>query len=399
MKKAIVICLLILSVNFWGYVGISDKFHLATNFLSAGVLGLFFFITMRKKDLRFRGPILLVMFGIALNILSSSINYDQNPFHTLMMFGSFFFLLSYFLLHELRPDLIFLENIILIFAIIFSVFYIIQVIAYPTPVFSKIMLEDRNTVRVRIKGNGFLVLGYFLMLSKYLIHRNLIHITLAAGFFIVLLMGGFRTLAIACLLLSLLTFIKLSGASLKNYLFLIPAILLFFGVFQLEGPSKILEGMMETSEGQLEKSDENIRLVALNYFYNEFPSNPSIFILGSGYPNSDKSQYARAFMVLQQQGIFWVDIGLLGFYIVIGLFATLGLIWFSLKAIFIKLPKKYLYLKVYFAYLLLVSFTTMEIFRDGIFGVEALVLYMIDVAKDEQESLKASFYRWRMLSN
>jgi hypothetical protein len=81
--------------------------------------------------------------------------------------------------------------------------------------------------------------------------------------------------------------------------------------------------------------------------------------------------------------IVWVDIGLLGFYIVVGCIAVLGILWYTIKSIFTRLPKDSIYLNCYFLYLLIVSFTNEEIYRDGIFTVQAIGLYLIDLASKE----------------
>lgn len=387
MKKAVFLIFVLFSINFWGFTSLPGKFHLATNILSFGLLSLITLISLKKKPMRFKGAILLFVLGIFVNILSAYLNHDQKPIHTFFVFGSYFFILLYFLLHEFRLSAGFLESVIISLAIVFSVFYIIQVIAYPTPIFSESMLENRGTIRIRIKGNGFLILGYFLLLNRFLLYKNTIHILLAGAFFIVLLMGGFRTLTLATLVLSVYMFFKTAKLSPKNYLLVLPLVLLFAGMLQFKGVSNIVDGMIHSSERQIEEGDDNIRLVTLSYFYNDFPTNKSVFLMGSGLPNDDKSDYARAMLYLNSQGIFWVDIGLLGFYIVVGLLTLLGLLWFTLKAIFLKVPVQRLYLKIYFLYLLLVSFTTMEIFRDGIFGVEALGLYLLDLSANEQRSI------------
>jgi asparagine N-glycosylation enzyme membrane subunit Stt3 len=84
-------------------------------------------------------------------------------------------------------------------------------------------------------------------------------------------------------------------------------------------------------------------------------------------------------------GFFWEDLGLIGFYIVIGAITLLGLLWYTIKAIYIKVPPDNLYISIYFIYLLIVSLTTMEIYRPGIFVVEAIGLYLIDVGVIEDK--------------
>lgn len=88
--------------------------------------------------------------------------------------------------------------------------------------------------------------------------------------------------------------------------------------------------------------------------------------------------------------IVWVDIGLLGFFVVVGGIALFGLLWYTFKAVFMRLPRDMLYLNFYFLYLFIVSFTNEEIFDDGIFTVQAVALYLIDLgANERKESKKA----------
>jgi len=247
------------------------------------------------------------------------------------------------------------------------------------------MLEDRGTIRLRIEGNGFLLLAYFLLLNRFLLNRRLINLLLPLAFFVILLMGGFRTLTLVVLFLSVLLYIKLVRFSFTDFAILTLLVLLFIGLFQFQGTSNILEGMITSSKSDLKQGSEYIRLVELNYFFNEFPENNSIYILGSGMPGGIGSYSRYMDYIAQQYGYFWVDLGILGFYIIIGIIALLGLLWYTIKAIFIKLKQNNLYLNFYFAYLLIVSFTTMEIYRQGIFAVEAIVLYLIDVAVSEDK--------------
>jgi hypothetical protein len=65
--------------------------------------------------------------------------------------------------------------------------------------------------------------------------------------------------------------------------------------------------------------------------------------------------------------------------------ACLGLVWYSVKALLSRVPKDMMYLNFYFLYLLMVSFTTMEIYRGGVFAVEAIVLYLIDINRIEKK--------------
>ena len=255
------------------------------------------------------------------------------------------------------------------------------------------MLKERGTIRLRIEGNGFLVLAYFLLLNRYFLNRRLINLLLAFGFFIILLIGGFRTLTFAAFLLSGLMFIKLVKYSIINYAAVLILLALFVvGLFQFRGTSRIINEMVFSSTKQKAEGSDYIRFLEFDYYFNKYPQNKSYFIMGGGLPGS-KGSYARSMDIVQGgYGFYWADLGLIGFYIIIGPIALLGLLWYTIKAIFIKVPPYTIYISIYFIYLLLGSFTTMEIYRPGIFAVEAIVLYLIDVAVIEDKFSENEFF-------
>lgn len=386
MKKTIFIVLLLFSIHFWGIKYVPQKFN-AENLISWLVMGICFFKVIHKKELHFRNAIILFLIGIFVNILSAYINQGQSPYDTFLSFGYYYFILFYFVLHDLQLSRKYLENIIIIFAILYSLVYIIQVLVYPLPLVSGGMDESRGTIRLRIAGNGFLVLAYFLMLNRFLLKRNLIYILTALAFFIILLMGGFRTLTLGALLLSGFMFIKLVKFNIKNYALLVFVVLLFMGLLQFKGISNIYNGMVGSTDELIKQGDKYIRVVQLDFFFNKFPKNISVYFLGSGLPGGKSAYYLSMLSYSVNLGIYWVDLGLIGFYIIIGPLALAGLLWYTIKAILFKIPKDKLYLNFYFAYLLIVSITTMEIFREGIFAVHAIGLYLIDEGVGESSIL------------
>ena len=122
------------------------------------------------------------------------------------------------------------------------------------------------------------------------------------------------------------------------------------------------------------------------YFTSEYPANFSYYIVGGGFPGARGAYAYRLGYMIQEYGFYWVDLGLLGFWLVVGLVSSLGMIWYTIKGIFLKLKPDALYLNVYLAYLLVVTNITLDqMYRFGIFGVVAIVLYLIDIARDEKE--------------
>jgi hypothetical protein len=380
VKKIIIILLILCSIHFWGLIYIPIDFYNITNTISLLILGISFLKIMRKKGLRFKNAIILFFVGLVLNIISAYVNQGQHPWQTFLGFGSFYFILFYFFLHTIQISRKFIESIILIFAILYSVLYIIQVSVYPNLIFRDIPLEDRGTLRLLIEGNGFLMLAYFLMLNRYLLNFRFINILFALFFFVILFMGGFRTLTFGALFISIMMFYRLTRLSAQSISLMVFLILLFVGIFQLKLTSDILGYMVNSTEEHLEQGNSYIRILEFDYFLNKYPENGSIYVFGGGLPVGNGSYSRTMEFTKQQYGYFWDDLGIIGFYIVIGVVALLGLLWYAIKAIFIKIPPGRFYLNFYFLYLLIVSFTTMEIYRTGIFAVEAIVLYLIDEA-------------------
>jgi hypothetical protein len=373
----IIVCLF--SIHFWKIIYIPQKYN-AQDLLTWLVCLFCFMIVAKREELRFRNAIILFFLGIFSNIISAYVNQGQGPYETFLSFNYYYFILVYFFLHYFKFTREYIEKVIIVFALIYSILYIIQVEVYPYQFMNVDMNPSRGTIRLRIEGNGFLMLAYFLMLNRYFLNRKLKDVLLALGFFIILLMGGFRTLTFMALILSALMFLKVVPFNIRNYALLVFIGLLFFGLFQFKGTGEILNGMVGATEELTQQGEKYIRVTELKYFLQEYPQNILYYIFGGGLPGSSSVYAYQMGSVAYDEGLFWVDLGLIGFYIIVGAVALCGLLWYTIKAILIKLPTDRIYLNFYFLYLLVVSFTTMEIFREGIFVVEAIGLYMIDIS-------------------
>jgi hypothetical protein len=382
LKKTIFIVLLLFSIHFWHLQLIPQKYN-AQNLITWLVCGYCFFMVLRNSKLKFKNAIILFLLGLMINIIPAHINQGTSPYNSLLSFAYFYFILIYFMLHYFKLSLKFLEKIIIIFALLYSIIYIIQTIVYPYPIVSMDADVLRGTIRIRTIGNGFVMLSYFLFLNRYLLNRKLINILVAFLFFIVLLMAGYRTLVAVALLVTLLMYIRLFRFRLKDFAVLFVLILIFIVLFQLPGPSRILEEFIANTESNIKEGNRYVRLIELEYYFKIYPKNISYFLIGGGLPGGG---YLPGYIYgyITDYAILWVDLGLLGFYIVYGVIAVSGLLWYTIKAILIKLPQDKIYLNNYFLYLLLASFTTYEIWRPGIFTVQAIGLYLIDIVIEEQ---------------
>jgi len=386
VQKAVLIIVVLFSIHFWELKYIPQMINIE-NVLTWLLCGFSLIMVFQKDNLRFKYPILIFIAGIVLNSVAAYFNLGQSPITTFLSFEFYWFILIYFLLHFFRIDRKFLENVVIGFGLMYSFLYIYQYRIYPDLIFR----DDPNTAewswQFEILGHGFLMLAYFLVLNRYLLGHRLIYIFMVLGFLYVLFRSDFRTLIAGAAVVTVFMVFR-TIRKLTDFVTIAFVGLILVGFTQYKGVSKVINRMVNQTQENLNEGNKYIRFVELEYLYKIFPKNISYFIIGSGKPSGAnlwrQNEGSTVSGKNMNYNIVWVDIGILGFYIIIGGIATLGMLWYTFKAIFFKLPRDGLYLNFYFLYLFVVSFTNEEIFRNGIFTVQAIGLYLIDIIKDEQ---------------
>ncbi|EGK02953.1 hypothetical protein [Dysgonomonas gadei] len=382
MKKVLLFILIICSVEFWGFFLVPKPLMYLGYIFSWMIMGYCLLFSYSKKDIYFKNCVILFLIGIFTNILSAYINHGQSFWMTFLAFKNYTFILLYFYLSKNEVSEKYVERLIIFFAIVFSIFYLIQMSVYPLEIFETKIYEDRGTLRIRLLGNGFLGLAILMQVNQFFIKKRLINLVMALAFFCVLILGGFRLLPLTILFCSGLIFFRINKFSLKSIM-KISAIGIFLIIVLVQIPFiyNILEEMILRSESDIDRGQDSIRFIQFSYFFYEFTPNIGAYILGNGLPNGD-STYGQEHMLIQEQSnLFWMDLGLLGLWIVAGGVIVIAILWYSVKAIFTSVPKEKFYLVMYFLYLVMVSFTSAEIFRIGLFGVQAIVLYLIDKSR------------------
>lgn len=386
MKNVILVILVLFSIHFWGWVRIPSYYYSYFDLLSLTIMGYSFISMINDKTLLFRNAIIFFLIGIVLNILSAQFNNGQTIRDTAFSCGHFYFILFYFWLHQNKIERKDLENLIIVFAIIYAVFYLIQIQEFPRRLFRGTLFADRGTVRLRMQGASFHTLAFFLLLNRYLLKRKVLDIVLAVFLLYITIKGGTRTFTAASVLLSGFIFLRLVKYNPINYFLIIVAMALFLGLMQTGSTATIIDNMINTTQQQQEEGDEYIRVVQRKYFTSVYPKNWTYYVVGGGFPGG-KGGYSRYMNeIVAQYGFYWSDQGLLGFLLVMGGITTLGLLFWVFKGMFLKLPIDRLYLNIYFVYLLLASNIVMdEIFARGIFGIQAIALYLIDLSRREMK--------------
>lgn len=384
IKKSIFIILILFSIHFWDLEGIPLLSYKMEDFVTWPISIFCMVLVFNEKNIRFKYPIVLLLFGLVANSLAAFINFRQNPYQTLMSFNYFYAILLYFAFHYLKPGIRFVENTIIVFGILYSIIFTWQYKVYPEEIFNNSAKTAINALQFEILGHGFLMLAYLLLLNRFLTKHNILNILLALGLFYVQLKSDFRTLIGGAVVVTCFMVIRHFRLNVFYFVVVFLLFVLFIGLSQYQGTSNILNKMVSKTQSEMEEGDQYVRNVQLEFYYKVYPQNASYYLIGGGKPAGSNLFYMRDETWKMNYNIVWVDIGLLGFFIVVGAIATAGLLWYTLKAIFARVPREMYYVCFYFLYLLLVSFTNEEIYDNGIFTVQAVGLYLIDVALDQK---------------
>ena len=388
LYKPLFIIVLLCSICFWNlkpFPPIFNIYHL----IGWSLCGIAVLLVWNKPGQGFKYPIFLFLFGILANFFASYKNLQQTPYESFFSFSFYYFILIYFLLHFMKLKAGFLENTILVFAFLYSVIFVYQYKAFPRVIFNYSAQTAIDEKQFEILGHGFLVLGYLLALNKFLMKYRLIYLGLALVFMLVLFKCGFRTLIGSALAASVIMIARLIRFNIRDMLLGIVVVLGFLALSQYKSVSRIIDNAISKTENNMKEGKTYIRNVEKEYYYNVYPRNMSYYVIGGGKP-AGRSLFKFDYdisTVRLNYNIVWVDIGLIGFYFVVGGITLLGMLWWALKAILSKLPRSMIYLSFYFLYLLFTAFTNEEMYRDGIFTVQAIALYLVDlgVRKREEE--------------
>lgn len=352
----------------------------------------FLCLTVKDKQLRqYKWGQLPLFFCIAilLNIMSCYINRQQNivlSFQITEYLYLFYFLFFYVFVKS-KISVISCEWLIKVLFFTFSIAYLLEYfVFFPKPVIKPLYFEVVEH-RMRLYGQMICFIGYFFFLNKLLCKQGarLVNVTGIALGLIIILTLGFRSTLIGTIAVSIFMIYRVQGRLTSIVRSFVLLAILICVVMNTEFGEKVISNMLERQATDNFDNTDYIRILEWNYYTTNHFINGYDYFFGSGIP-SNYSAYGRQIASLASFNQFgevttsvaqWRDWGIIGFSWILGLPATFTLILLFGILIFTKVDKKYMYLKCTYCLLLLISITTMELFREGAFIFHALSLYMI----------------------
>jgi len=344
----------------------------------------------------FKRYIMIFMFGLFLSMLSSQYFRGQKIMTSLPVYTDLFAIIYYFFVKSLNPKIEILEKVLLVLIILFIGIYIISYFTYPDGIFSRIFIGEQRDygedVRIRIMGQGLASLGYFFALNKLLLQKrkNVLYIAILFACALIIFLMGFRTILAFLVPFTIYLVYKcygFSGRLLRMSILSIIAIIIFINIPIID---EKINFILDRNKNENFQNEDYVRIAQFIYFTHDHFKNGIEYMLGSGLPqlgneefNIKASQYGIYMQGLVDNGINWVDFGLLSMSWMVGLLPIVTLIAYCIKAIRLNVRKEYLYVGIWFLFLVIISFTTMEAIRPGNLALHAIGLVLVELASKD----------------
>jgi hypothetical protein len=258
----------------------------------------------------------------------------------------------------------------------YSIYFILQYIAYPSLITDAKVFEQRGTIRINLPGVNFRHIAFFIAIQRFFTSYKMKYGLLALLIFTVAVLSGFRTVLATYLLLT--TGFMLFNKNVKNkyLIFMLYAGVIVAGFFAFNA---IITEMITSAEHEAAQGASNIRARAASFFLSLNEKHEFTYVLGNGEP-SERSSYGRFLgRIALQRGYYLSDVGLIGFYFKFGLLASVAAVSLLFKGIFMRMRQEFIFIKLFFIFLLLLIVNTRTSFdyHDGIVSI-CMLLYLID---------------------
>lgn len=257
----------------------------------------------------------------------------------------------------------------------FGLCYIIQYIVFPHVIFGGQIRTGSDEQRIAIYGQGLASFSVIFGLNKYLTEYKVKYILIVLTGLFAVFGCGYRTMLLA-LMISVLLLIKRLGVSRRLVVsFSVITIVFFFLLSNTELVQEQLSNMRNRQEALGEQGLENdVRYLNLIYHYTTYFKSPVELILGSGMPFKDSSygNYHQNILI-DTLGFYYSDWGLIGLSWMIGIPIVLIMLIYSYRIFRTEVPKKYLYIGIYFFNIVISSITTHEFYIHQNFVVQSIL--------------------------
>lgn len=382
IRKFLMMAVPVIAWNFYNYVGFNQQVTKLIGFAASLILLIWFFINLKKRDLRkntYSRYLSFYLFGILLSFVNALVFWGQSPILTFRASSFIFFIIYYFVLKKIKPSHEDIVGVIFFFASLYSILWLIAFFAAPEVVFGNLenLDDNRGMFRVlQLHSFDFVCLLFFYLLVNRQ-KKNLLY----------------TLLAILCFLMTIFTLSRMyiGAMVLVAGTYLLrkrPFVLVLFVAGIMLVPSKytfdseIFNSLFQLTKAQVEDSRDDTYLIRSEYrdFGKLYGFHIPTFLFGNGIPHVESGYGQIEESYKEQYSFNRSDAGYVGQYVsfgIVGLLCLLAILWGVIKQ---KVPDSFVYLKLFVFYLFIVSLTSNS-FTEFIIAF-VVVLYMLDEIKN-----------------
>ncbi|SKC18970.1 hypothetical protein [Dyadobacter psychrophilus] len=332
------------------------------------------------SDGQFSFPIKMISISIICSIFMAYISWGQEFSYSVSTVPYLLWFVFFYLVQIQFPTNK-IENTTLIYGVAYIILYFFQFTHSDVVYFGfkEEFSEDRGIIRINFPGAGIFFLAYFIALNKVSEKTKLrpfLIIFLIMGVVVTVLQVTRQSIALI-LLITIYHFVK--NVSLVKKIAIVLAFAICGAIF-LSFDLPIFQGLAETQKETVSDGSKYIRVLAGEFFLNDFSPNMLSRIFGNGFPNFT-SNYGKYMLFLSDTyGFYITDIGLIGVYVMFGIFALIGYLIIFLKTITLYVSPDFYYVKYYMWLLMVTCLTSDACFSINFMISNVFALYCFHVA-------------------
>lgn len=388
-KRILVVSIFVFSTSLYTIIFIPEPIRDLAQLAGVGIiilLLLFEAVFGGSKSIKqnFKIEIYMIVLATFFSMFIANAYHHQSFGVSLVAQRYMYYFFFYFFLHSLKIDVKEIEKMIIPLALIYVTLYITQYLLYPSIILDSRVDYDRGTVRIFLTGGAFMVLGYYRSLQQLLATHKFRYGLYCLIFFVVpaILQGTRQSLvSISFVTVLFILFSKEVKSRIVMILLVGIASVSIVIIFQ----DMFLE-LIELSKKEASADKPNIRLIAMNYFLNDFMAHDLAYIFGNGQ-DSMNSPFGLKVNALKTIGLYQSDIGIIGDYSKFGALFVIAQLSIMGRIIFGKLPKEIAYFRFFFISRVLVMFTGSSMMGSASnIAFVMIALYMIDYYKAKERN-------------
>lgn len=355
MKSNKIIYILLFIVLIWyhcfGYVGLQGYSNIFNGLCYFSAI-LMFLLSVKEISFKKHGVPTLIFLSTIISMLTTMMLWRQDLVDVFKAFRTYYLILVFFFLCAQKANTEKTEKALVIFALIYVVCWIYQVMKVPELVFGMDRDGDLGSTEQRgfyrfwipTKENmPILVLFFFEMYRRYKKHIYLILVSIS--FLIVVLHVGRQMMFWS--FVSLVLFILYTNRK-KWKRIILSSVVVYFLFSIMVDSIPTLNLLFEQTETQINSGSDDIRAKAIAFYWNESLKNPIGFLFGNGVGGTGELRaFTNRAMI---NGFYKSDIGYSALLFDFGLLGVLSYVFLFFQVMKMKTDDKYTYLKFYLVY-------------------------------------------------